>query len=49
MKYFANDIGALAQGVGDRILGNNTTFFIESKLKLTDIIKDVTYGQFFCN
>jgi hypothetical protein len=42
---FSNEIGRLAQGVGGRILGTDTTNFIEYNKVPIDQRKDVTYGN----
>ena len=43
-----NEIGRLAQGIGDRVTGTNTIFFIDKKQVPQDRYKDVTYGKFVC-
>ena len=46
-KSFANDIGRLAQGVGNRIDGTNTIFF--GKKSALPRGKKVTYGRLVCD
>ena len=41
---FSNKLGGLAQGVGDRIKGTNTIYFIDYALILKDRRSDITYG-----
>jgi hypothetical protein len=43
----ANELGRLAQGVGDRLKGTDTIFFIEHAQVPKH--KTVTYGRFFCD
>ena len=45
----ANEFGRLAQGVGGRVKGTNTVFFIHKKDIPADRFKDCTYGQFVCD
>jgi hypothetical protein len=45
----ANDFGMLAQGVGNRVKGTNTIFFIHKSEVPPDRFKDVTYLKFVCN
>jgi hypothetical protein len=45
---FANEFGRLSQGVGDRITGTNTIFFIGHDKIPDDHRKDVTYGRMIC-
>ena len=45
VKYFANELGRLAQGVGDILKGTNTIFFLAHEKMPTYRRKDVTYGQ----
>ena len=42
---FSNELGRLAQGVGDRIKGTNTIYFIDSTLIPNDRRGDITYGR----
>ena len=49
VKDFANELGRLAQGVGDRVNLTNTIFFFAHDKLPTDRRKDITYGQFVCN
>jgi hypothetical protein len=42
----ANEFGRLAQGVGGRVAGTNTIFFIQIDHIPINRIKDVTYGSF---
>ena len=42
---FSNKLGRLAQGVGDRIKGTNTIYFIDYALIPKDRRSDITYGQ----
>ena len=44
----ANEFGRLAQGVGGRVKGTNTIFFIHKSQVPADRMKDVTYGKFVC-
>ena len=44
----ANEFGRLAQGVGGRIKGTNTIFFINKTQVPPDRYKDVTYAKFVC-
>ncbi|KAL7502572.1 hypothetical protein ACHAXN_003578 [Cyclotella atomus] len=44
----ANEFGRLAQGVGGRIKGTNTIFFIHESEIPKERRKDVTYGSFVC-
>lgn len=44
----ANEFGRLAQGVGGRIEGTNTIFFVAKREIPSDRIKDVTYVKFVC-
>jgi hypothetical protein len=44
----ANEFGRLAQGVGGRILGTNTIFFIHKHEIPPDRWNDVTYAKFVC-
>jgi hypothetical protein len=45
----ANDFGMLAQGVGNRVKGTNTIFFIHKHEVPQDQFKDITYLKFVCN
>ncbi len=47
-KSSANEFGRLAQGVGDRIKGTDTIFFVNKTEIPLDRRKDVTYGKFIC-
>ena len=40
----SNKLGRLAQGVGDRIKGTNTIYFIDYTLIPNDLRGDITYG-----
>jgi hypothetical protein len=44
-RSFSNELGRLAQGVGDRLKGTNTIFFIKHDDVPQDRRKDVTYGR----
>jgi hypothetical protein len=44
----ANEFGRLAQGVGNRIQGTDTIFFIHKHQIPEDRFKDVTYAKFVC-
>jgi hypothetical protein len=44
----SNEFGRLAQGVGSRIKGTNTIFFVQKKNIPADQRRDVTYGKFVC-
>ena len=44
----ANEFGRLAQGVGGRIQGTDTIFFINKNQVPADRWKDVTYAKFVC-
>ena len=48
MNSSANKFGQLAQGVGNRIKGTDTIFFIHKHQIPPDRWKDVTYAQFVC-
>ena len=45
----ANDFGMLAQGVGNRVKGTNTIFFIHKHEVPQDQFKDITYLKFVYN
>jgi hypothetical protein len=45
----ANKFGRLAQGVGGRVKGTNTIFFIFKDQVPKDRIKDVTHGSYGCD
>ena len=45
----ANEFGRLAQGVGGRMKGTNTIFFIRKEEVPLDRRRDVTYIKFVCN
>ena len=45
----ANEFGRLAQGVGGRVKGTDTIFFINKEEVPLDRVLDVTYAQFVCN
>ena len=47
-KSSANEFGRLAQGVGTRIKGTDTIFFISKHDVPSDRRKDITYGKFVC-
>ena len=47
-KSSANEFGRLAQGVGTRINGTNTIFFVRKQDVPLDRRKDITYGKFVC-
>jgi len=47
-ESLANEFGHLAQGVGGRVTGTNTIFFIQQDHVPIDRRKDVTYGSFVC-
>ena len=42
---FSNELGRLAEGVGDRIKGTNTIYFIDYTLIPNDPRGDITYGR----
>ena len=42
----ANEFGRLAQGIGGRVKGTNTVFFIEKSEVPPERFKDATYGTF---
>jgi hypothetical protein len=44
----ANEFGGLAQGVGGRVTGTNTIFFIQKDQVPINRRKDVMYGSFGC-
>jgi hypothetical protein len=44
----ANEFGRLAQGIGGRVKGTNTIFFIPKHQVPVDRRKDVSYGKFVC-
>ena len=45
----ANEFGRLAQGVGGRISGTDTIFFIHKHEVPEDRFRDTTYAKFVCN
>ena len=45
----ANEFGRLAQGVGGRVNGTNTIFFINKHEVPNDRFRDTTYAKFVCN
>ena len=45
----ANEFGGLAQGVGGRVTGTNTIFFVSHSKVPKDRRGDTTYGKFVCN
>jgi hypothetical protein len=47
-ESLANEFGRLAQGVGGRVKGTNTIFFIQKDQVPIDRRKDVMYGSFGC-
>ena len=47
--FSANEFGRLAQGIGGRIKGTDTVKFMPRHQVPEERMKDVTYGQFFCN
>ncbi|MDH5650207.1 MAG: hypothetical protein OEY67_11205, partial [Gammaproteobacteria bacterium] len=47
-KSSANEFGRLAQGVGGRVEGTETIFFIHKHQVPSDRFKDVTYASFVC-
>ena len=44
----ANEFGRLAQGIGGRVKGTDTIFFMHKRQVPRDCIKDVTYIKFVC-
>ena len=42
---FSKELGRLAQGVGDRIMGTNTIYFIDYALIPKERCSDITYGR----
>ena len=48
-KSSSNEFGRLAQGVGGRIKGTETIFFVKREDIPQDRMQDVTYAQFVCN
>ena len=48
MHSSANEFGRLAQGVGGRIQGTNTIYFIHKHQVPSDRWKDITYAKFVC-
>jgi hypothetical protein len=48
MHLSANEFGQLAQGVGNRIKGTNTIFFVYKHQVPQDRFEDVTYAKFVC-
>ena len=44
----ANEFGSMAQGVGNRIKGTNTIFFVHKHQVPQERMKDVTYVKFVC-
>ena len=47
-ESLANEFGQLAQGVGGRVKGTNTIFFIQKDQVPIDRRKDVMYSSFGC-
>ena len=47
VKYFANELGRLAQVVGDRVKFTNTIFILAHNKNPIERIKDAAYGHFF--
>jgi hypothetical protein len=47
VRSFANELGRLAQGVGDRVQGTDTIFFIPFTAVPSD--RTVTYGRIVCD
>jgi hypothetical protein len=47
-ESLANEFGQLTQGVGGRVKGTNTIFFIQKDQVPTNRRKDVTYSSFGC-
>jgi hypothetical protein len=47
-ESLANEFGQLAQGVGGRVTGTNTIFFIQKDHIPIDTRKDVMYSSFVC-
>ena len=45
----SNKFGRLAQGIGGRVKGTDTIFFINKEEVPLDRVLDVTYAQFVCN
>ena len=48
MHSSANEFGRLAQGVGGRITGTDTIFFVKRNQVPEDRWKDITYAKFVC-
>ena len=48
MHSSANEFGRLAQGVGGRIQGTNTIYFVHKHQVPPDRWKDITYAKFVC-
>ena len=49
VKYFANELGHLVQGLGDRVKDTNTIISLEHEKIPTYRRKDVNYFQIVCN
>ena len=45
----ANEFGKLAQGVGSRVKGTDTIYFLHKRVVPQDIFKYVTYVKFVCD
>jgi hypothetical protein len=48
MHSSANEFGRLAQGVGGRVQGTNTIYFVHKHQVPSDRWKDITYAKFVC-
>ena len=44
----ANEFGRLDQGIGGRVKGTNTVFFVDKSEVPPERFKDFTYGKFVC-
>ena len=42
---FENEMGILAQGVGKKVKGTETIFFVDYKYIPSEYRKDITYGR----
>ena len=49
VKHSSNELGRLAQEVGDRVNVTDNIFSLEHEKIQTDRIKYITYGQIVCN
>ena len=48
-KSYGNELGRLAQGIGDNIKGTNRIFFTTKQNIPFERRRDITYGQIVCD